>query len=121
MHELMPVFRICHAFTWPVEKHGRNMVVYVYVESVKWFEGFVLFCFSFQFVYREVEKKPVVGIEDLSSHQISMTSSLLNTQSKCEAFGLFHARNRWLYSESLLTLSCIDQRGKNNRGLKDRS
>lgn len=37
-----------------------------------------------------MEKKPVVGIEDLSSHHITMTSSSFNTQSKCKAFGPFH-------------------------------
>ncbi|XP_060787460.1 WD repeat-containing protein WRAP73 isoform X3 [Neoarius graeffei] len=35
-------------------------------------------------VYKEVEKKPVVGIEDLSNHHITMTSSSFNTQSKYE-------------------------------------
>uniref|UniRef100_A0A8B9HQF0 WD repeat containing, antisense to TP73 n=1 Tax=Astyanax mexicanus TaxID=7994 RepID=A0A8B9HQF0_ASTMX len=39
-------------------------------------------------VYKEVEKKPVIGTEDLSVHQIAMGSSLFNTKSNYEITSL---------------------------------
>lgn len=37
----------------------------------------------FQVVYKEVEKRPAVGADDLSLHNITMGTTLFSTQSKC--------------------------------------
>lgn len=40
-------------------------------------------CLCFQVVYKEVERRPAVGAEDLSLQTISDGSALFNTRSKC--------------------------------------
>lgn len=41
-------------------------------------------CTWFQAVYKEVERRPALVSDDLSPRNITVDSSLLNTQSKCE-------------------------------------
>lgn len=36
-------------------------------------------------MYKEVERRPAVGAEDLSLHNVSVGSALFNTQSKCKS------------------------------------
>lgn len=44
----------------------------------------IIYCLlCFQVVYKEVERRPAVGADDLSLHNITIGTTLFNTQSKC--------------------------------------
>lgn len=61
-------------------------------------------CAWFQVVYKEVERRPALGSDDLSPHNITVDSTLFNTHSKCAPSIVHDLKHRlWLEDKVIST------------------
>lgn len=77
--------RKSHSLSTQQPSTTRKLWVFPSLHNEPWRHGalFIYCLLCFQVVYKEVERRSAVGSDDLSLHNITIGSTLFNTQSKC--------------------------------------